>query len=104
MLDRRCIKCYTNVSSLLGEVRFAARLKIEKKYNEHQSEDNKFNKQNKILLSKLNDNNLNFDDFHLLWMLLSVFPLQFFGQFVSHVTVSSARWASLGIHAHRHRS
>ena len=77
------------------------------KLNNLQSEDNKSDKQNKILLSKLNEDNLNFDDFHLLWMLLIVSPLEPFGQFVRHVTVSSARWAvitSLGLQAHRHQN
>ena len=59
--------------------------------NELQSEDNTFNKQNNILLSKLNEDILNFDDIHLLSILLIVSPLEPFRQFVSHVTVSSAR-------------
>ena len=55
------------------------------KFNELQSEDNKFHKQNNILLSKLKKDNLNLDDFHWLWM-LPVVSTSPFGQFVSHVT------------------
>ena len=83
--------------------------KIEKKYklNELPNEDKKINKQNNILLNKLNEDNLNFDDFHLRWMLLVVSPLEPFGQFASHVTVNSVSWAvitSLCLHGHRHRN
>ena len=83
--------------------------KIEKKYklNKLPNEGKKINKQNHILLNKFNEDNLNFDDFHLRWMLLIVSPLEPFGQFVSHVTVNSVSWAvitSLCLDGHRHRN
>ena len=46
-----------------------------------------------FLIIKLNKDNLNFVDFHILWTLRIVSRLVPFGQFVSHVTFSSARWA-----------
>ena len=73
MVPLLCCRYYENfikknIFSLAKGENCGKNNKIEKKYklNELQSEDNKLNKQNNVLLSKLNEDNLNFDDFHSL--------------------------------------